>query len=141
MTRRELVGCLLLIALILGGRLVRHALLVDPAGGWREPGWLEERLPATPEAVAPSAVVRARLPSVPLNPNTSCVDSLCLLPGIGPALAERIVAAREAGLRFARARDLQEVRGIGPRTVERLAPYLSFPASDTASAAEPQTAR
>lgn len=141
MTRRELVGCLLLLALILGGRLVRHALLVDPSGGWREPGWLEERLPEAPPVVDAAAARRPRFPSAPLDPNTSCVDSLCLLPGIGPALAERIVAARQDGLRFARARDLQEVRGIGPRTVERLAPYLTFPEADSSRADEPQTAR
>jgi competence protein ComEA len=134
MNRRELAGCLLLIALVLCGRGVRHALLVDPAGGWREPGWLETGLPAAQAEPSPPARAVAagpRLPAAPLDPNTCPVDSLLLLPGIGPALAERIVAAREAGLHFARARDLQAVRGIGPRTVERLIPYLTIGEADS----------
>ncbi len=45
------------------------------------------------------------------------------LPGIGPARARAIVAER--GRRpFERIEDLERVHGIGPRTVERLRPYL-----------------
>lgn len=131
MMRRELLGCILLVVLVSAGRLVRHALLVDGTGGWREPGWLESHLPEMPAEEMPPAAGRAPLPTALIDPNTSPADSLCLLPGIGPALAERIIAAREGGLRFARARDLQAVRGIGPRTIERLEPYLVFSLQDT----------
>lgn len=131
MTRREVVGLLLVAVLILAGRGVRHLLICNPAGGWREPGWLEAALPEPP-AVAPAPRPTGPVrPSAPLDPNTCPADSLELLPGIGPALAGRIVAARAAGLHFARARDLQEVRGIGPRTVEKLSPYLAFEPADT----------
>ncbi len=133
MTRREALGLLLVALLILAGRGVRHLLICNPAGGWREPGWLEAALPPPPMAAParrPTGPVR---PDSPLDPNTCPADSLELLPGIGPALAGRIVAARAAGLHFARARDLQEVRGIGPRTVEDLAPYLVFSARDTSA--------
>lgn len=44
------------------------------------------------------------------------------LPGIGPALAQRIVAARP----FARVDDLLRVRGIGPVTLERLRPHVTL---------------
>ena len=58
-----------------------------------------------------------------LDPNTAPIDSLELLPGIGPALAERIVAYRQHG-RFVEPIDITNVHGIGPRTYERLKPYL-----------------
>lgn len=143
MTRRELLGCLVLIALVLVGRGVRHALLVDPAGGWRDPGWLEAYLPALPpeQPPEPPPAKRSSPPARPLDPNTSPVDSLILLPGIGPALAERIVAARAEGVHFARARDLQAVRGIGPRLVERLTPYLYFSQTDSSNGDPRHSAR
>ena len=45
------------------------------------------------------------------------------LPGIGPALARRIIEARAERL-FLSADDLERVRGIGPATVERLRPLV-----------------
>ena len=58
-----------------------------------------------------------------LDPNTAPVDSLELLPGIGPVLANRIVAYR-THTRFSSEIDITEVKGIGPRLYERLRPYL-----------------
>jgi competence ComEA-like helix-hairpin-helix protein len=46
-----------------------------------------------------------------VNINTAEVDELLNLPGIGPALATAIVAARP----FASVEDLGRVKGIGPR--------------------------
>lgn len=45
------------------------------------------------------------------------------LPGIGPVLASRMVAARRAGSCWGTLGDLEEVPGIGPRTVEGLKPF------------------
>lgn len=47
-----------------------------------------------------------------------------MLPNIGETLARRIVESREAEGPFAEVDDLQRVRGIGPRTLEQLRPYL-----------------
>ena len=58
-----------------------------------------------------------------LDPNTAPADSLELLPGIGPVLADRIVAYRRQQ-RFSREIDITEVKGIGPKMYERLRPYL-----------------
>jgi competence protein ComEA len=52
--------------------------------------------------------------------NRASVAELTALPGIGPALAERIVAAREEGGRFRSVDDLVRVSGIGPAKLERL---------------------
>lgn len=49
---------------------------------------------------------------------------LTQLPGIGETLAKRIVESRSAEGPFLDHNDLQRVRGIGPRTLERLRPHL-----------------
>lgn len=54
--------------------------------------------------------------------NNATPDELQRLPGIGPALAERIVQARP----FVSVDDLTRVSGVGAATVERLRPYLSL---------------
>jgi competence protein ComEA len=66
-------------------------------------------------------------PAIPLliNVNTATARELELLPQIGPALAQRIIEERARG-RFRSVRDLERVRGIGPRTVERLDGLVSF---------------
>jgi competence ComEA-like helix-hairpin-helix protein len=58
-----------------------------------------------------------------LDPNTAPADSLELIPGIGPVLADRIVAYREEH-RFEREIDVTEVKGIGPKLYEQIRPYL-----------------
>lgn len=61
-----------------------------------------------------------------LDPNSASAVELDRLPGVGPALAERIVEARSEG-RFQWASDLARVPGVGERTAERLAPFLDLP--------------
>ena len=71
-----------------------------------------------------------------VDPNTAPWWELTVLPRIGESTARRIVEYREAGPptdteaasgAFQRAADLERVRGIGPKTVQRIAPYLRFP--------------
>jgi len=52
--------------------------------------------------------------------STAPKDSLVLLPGIGPVLAERIASARTGKRSFTRWDDLLVIKGIGPKTIERL---------------------
>ncbi len=56
--------------------------------------------------------------------NTATAQELAALPGIGPALARRIVAWRGANGPFATVDDLEKVPGVGPATVERLRPRV-----------------
>jgi competence protein ComEA len=56
------------------------------------------------------------------------------LDGIGDALARRIVADREQNGPFTSIDDLRRVKGIGPKTMERLRPWLTIDA-------EPHTPR
>ena len=57
--------------------------------------------------------------------NFATVDDLAALHGIGPALAERIMASRETDGPFCDVDALTRVRGIGPKTLEKLRPYLT----------------
>ena len=61
---------------------------------------------------------------VPINPNHADALELQLLPGIGPALADRILAHRQKHGAFHAPDDLDAVKGIGPKTIEKLRPYL-----------------
>jgi len=56
--------------------------------------------------------------------NAADWPELVQLPGIGPTLAGRIVASREAQGPFVNLEDLRRVHGIGPKTLERIRPYL-----------------
>ena len=48
-----------------------------------------------------------------VNINTAAAEELTALPGVGEALAERIIAYREKHGRFRAAEELLEVKGIG----------------------------
>lgn len=79
-------------------------------------------------AAARSPVTRDAPPAIApllIDPNTADASMLRLLPGIGPGLAKRIIADREANGPFRSIDDLERVDGIGPRTVDRLAPHAS----------------
>ena len=58
-----------------------------------------------------------------INLNQAGVDQLRLLPGIGPSKASRIVEFRRAQP-FDRIEDIVKVKGIGPATFRKLAPFL-----------------
>jgi competence ComEA-like helix-hairpin-helix protein len=59
-----------------------------------------------------------------LDPDRADTSEWERLPGIGPALARTIVADREARGPFRGPEALLRVPGIGPRTLERIRPYL-----------------
>lgn len=159
MTRRQAAALLLAAALLGGGRCVRQLLLVDGTGAWRDPLLLDRFLPAdetmplptgagapadsgggagggtVPTRAAPRAVFNGRL-----DVNTAPADSLELLPGIGSALAKRLVADRAARGPYLAAGDLERVSGIGPRIAARLAPRLRFATTPPACPSPPPAA-
>jgi len=62
----------------------------------------------------------------PVDVDVAAAEDLDRLPGIGPALAARIVEDREARGPFGSLDALQQVRGIGPVLAERLRPHVTF---------------
>lgn len=62
----------------------------------------------------------------PIDLNRATQAELQLLPGVGPAIAARIVAARTARGGFVDLRDLLQVKGIGTKTLEKIRPFLAF---------------
>ena len=59
-----------------------------------------------------------------LDLNTAPSDSLELVPGIGPALAKRIIDYREAHGAFAAVDSLVNINGIGPSKLRQMASYF-----------------
>lgn len=88
------------------------------AGGEATPG------PVVPEAAPDVAPAATRLETRLVNLNTATAAELELLPGIGPALAARIVEHRRSNGPFTGVEELDHVRGIGPRTMEALRPLV-----------------
>jgi competence protein ComEA len=67
------------------------------------------------------ATTASRLaPEALVDINSASQEALESLPGIGPVLAQRIIAYREANGPFAVAEDLQKVEGVGADTFEKL---------------------
>ncbi len=77
-------------------------------------------------------VASADVPPGAVNPNGAPWYELALLPRVGESKARAVVRCRDARARdgiapsFAGPADLIEVRGIGPKTVERIAKELRF---------------
>jgi competence protein ComEA len=93
------------------------AALVSLAGYWISHGPFPGRMievDQAPEQTARFAV----------DINQADWPELAELPGVGETLARRIVEARRTNGPFSDQEDLRRVRGIGPRTLERLRPYL-----------------
>jgi len=59
-----------------------------------------------------------------IDVNSADWAEFCLLPGVGEVLAKRIVEYRREHGPFRDLTSLREVRGIGPKTFERMQPYL-----------------
>jgi competence ComEA-like helix-hairpin-helix protein len=72
---------------------------------------------------APAAVCAAG----PIALNGASAAELDCLAGVGPALAERIIADRKSRGPYGRVEDLDRVPGIGRQVVARLRPQLRVP--------------
>ncbi len=62
----------------------------------------------------------------PLDLNSADAEELQLLPDIGPVLAERMVAYRERHGAVHSLNSLRNIRGIGPKIVQKLQYYLDI---------------
>ena len=89
-------------------------------------GWYAlDRRDMQPAAFAP-AQSAPRQQQAALNVNTATADELEDLPGIGPALAERILAWRAGNGPFSGPEDLQQVSGVGPALCQAIEPFIRY---------------
>jgi competence protein ComEA len=86
-----------------------------------------ERKPTTPSAAPPpranSGTKKLQPGDPPIDVNTAGLDELIRLPGIGPSIAQNIIAAR-ADRPFRTLADLDKVKGIGPKKLEQIKPFV-----------------
>jgi DNA uptake protein ComE-like DNA-binding protein len=121
-------------------RMVGAAILVVVLGSATVVAWLSSRdavtasTEITPAAFAtpdsaqvahPRSVTSSAIPSrFSLQPlaflSSAPAESLEALPGVGPVLATRLIDARRAHGPFRSWDEVDRVRGIGPKTIERL---------------------
>ncbi|MEX0685764.1 MAG: helix-hairpin-helix domain-containing protein [Balneolales bacterium] len=97
--------------------------------GTKEPG--VPLVPIKDNTVEPVASsnqdsVVSRLASLKVNINTATREQLTQLPGIGPVIADRIVAYREKFGEFEIIEQVMQVRGIGPARLKQIKPFLEL---------------
>ena len=110
---RGIAAGLVLIGVIGGGLMLHNSR-----------GLFAEKQAKTADSVPPAVLNR-------INVNTAPAESLVRLPGIGPSRAAAIIQYRkQAGEKGSKAfespGDLQKIKGIGPKTAEKITPYICF---------------
>ena len=100
--------------------LMAIAIAAVPAGASAQ-----EKPAAASKAVAKPAVAG------PINVNTASASDFEALPGIGPAMAARIVEYRQKNGPFKKLEDLMNVRGLGEKNFLKLKPQLTLAAAKT----------
>lgn len=94
----------------------RRGVASDPAGPTSDPGG---------GGASGAAAGGTPTPSAPLDLNSATETQLEALPGIGPSLAQAIVAERDREGGFRSVDDLRRVRGIGDVRFAQLRPLVS----------------
>lgn len=114
--------------LLIGLTLVFSAFIVGLFIGRnynRQPVQIQPLPAVTSAAVPPLAVSTEPTEPAMININTASAEDLQRLPGIGPLLAERIIAYREENGPFEIPGELMNVPGIGEKKLEEIWDYIT----------------
>jgi competence ComEA-like helix-hairpin-helix protein len=68
-------------------------------------------------------------PAKPIDLNLANMKELQELPGVGAVIAQRIIDLRQKSGRFKRVEDLLVVRGISPKKLDAMRPYIRVSSS------------
>src|SRR5271168_3927116 len=78
-------------------------------------------------------LAKKKPPAAPVNLNTATSEELQLVPGIGPATADKILQMRKSYGAFKSVDDLLAIRGIGKKRLDKMRKYLIAGRPPTAS--------
>ncbi len=126
-SRRERRALALLFALFVGGHLLR-AVAAAPGTPPAAAALFDPATDGDPLAHRDSIRQQGRPlgASERIDVDRAGAAELIRLPGIGPALANRIVADRQSHGAFGNIAGLRRVRGLGPSLLDRLRGHLTF---------------
>ena len=98
----------------------------EPAGGAAGSSAAASEAPAPEASPAPAEepVLEEVLVEKSVDINQASLEELDRLPGIGPALGQRIIYYREQNNGFYDIEEIMEVSGIGEKTFQKLEPYI-----------------
>lgn len=122
-------AALMLACLALAGAGVRYFLSPSPSlppgdvrlqSSTNRPAGLQET------ARRAAQLARPLLPGERIDLDRADVSDITRLPRVGPALAQRIVAWRNAHGPFGSLTRLDSVSGVGPKLLDAILPFVSF---------------
>ncbi|MDE2127582.1 MAG: helix-hairpin-helix domain-containing protein [Armatimonadetes bacterium] len=101
--------------------------------GVRSSGAANRSVPPPPIAPVPGPTPGGK--SAKLQPgstvkipvNTATASALMELPGVGPVMAGRIMSWRRTHGAFRSLQELRHIKGIGPKRLKRIAPFVTIP--------------
>ena len=149
-TRSEALALVALVMLLLVGMVVRFVQgrpqarpgtpLATTAHRFQEGAArlrAAQRKAVQSQSAATSAGAPVASDTSRISLNEATAEQLERLHGVGTVIAGRIIAYRREHGRFTKVEQLERVRGIGPKTMERLAPRLRVGASREPSEGAP----
>ena len=121
MTKAEKISALLAAAFV--------AVCIFTALKPSQPGITPERNAEISEIMTGGDDVNSNelMPGDKVNINTADLDELCLIPGIGETLGQRIIDFREANGEFTSVDELvDEIDGIGENNIEEMRLFIAL---------------
>jgi competence protein ComEA len=87
----------------------------------------------------PATQAPAKAAATTVNLNTATAEQLDGLPGVGPAMAARILEYRQQNGGFKKIEELMNIKGIGEKSFLKLKPLITVtPAKTTPAGNEPR---